>query len=142
MATRAPSASQSKDGSTTQFSISSFSRVSFGTRLPQNELEYRRFLATRWRSLGAFVQPHEDRDSTGIPDLSFAFMGTNGWVEVKWLKEETHPLLIIPSRVPYFTPRQRQWLIENGSRGTGHCYLWVGFPGGHHIFRWDELLTP
>lgn len=131
--------SPSKLVSTTSSFVASLSKLFFKETPYENEAEYRKaiqecLLDKRYRS-----QQHEDRNSIGIPDLSFSGRMSDGWIEVKYLPtgwDQTS----IPTN---FTSQQREFLIENGKRGAGHCYLWIGWWDGrrndYQIIPWHKL---
>ncbi len=63
------------------------------------------------------MQRHEDRITKGIPDLSFATVGPNGWMhgwlELKYLAEwPKNPKTIV--KVPKFYKEQKIWLFTFG----------------------------
>ena len=70
---------------------------------------------------GFHWQRHEDKLAKGIPDCSYGYFQTGGWVELKtydnWPKEEASPL-----KWSDLKPEQVNWLIARGRR-CGHCYI-------------------
>lgn len=81
-------------------------------------------------------QRHEEKYSVGIPDVSFAMKGINGWLELKYLKEwpKSGPVLI-----PHFTPQQKNWLYKRNEHG-GNCFLLLQI-GDHYVaINGDKVL--
>lgn len=105
----------------------------------KNEDSYRDRIALCLNSFGIETQVHNDSGYAGVPDLSFAGKGADGWIEVKYMPGG------IPSRIPeikHFTSDQRNWLNAMGTTGSGFCYLWIGSPGRHVFINWKHLLDP
>lgn len=76
---------------------------------------------------------HEDRLSGGTPDISYGITvdagkifecHTNGWVELKWLREPVVDVLE-PISIPHFTYNQKRFLRNRGKAG-GSCWLLIG----------------
>lgn len=74
---------------------------------------------------------HECSATVGTPDISFACLGTHGWIELKsiekWPKER--------ERLRDLTIHQVRWLERRGKAGNGGCFLllsvgedWLLFP--------------
>lgn len=99
------------------------------------ELKYKHELMALLRGLKFKVQDHEDMIQPFIPDLSFSFARTDGWIEVKYVDKLPASL----GAIKHFTYGQQQWLVNRGMAGSGHCYLLVGTPGGHYLWRWSAL---
>lgn len=99
------------------------------------ELDYKHNISELLIGLGWSTQPHEDMISNFIPDLSFGYFGSDGWIEVKFLNKIPKSL----GSIPHYTYGQQNWLIKRGRMGSGRCYLWVGTPGQHYVWRWDQL---
>jgi len=99
------------------------------------ELEYKHDVMAILKGLGWKVQAHEDMISNFIPDLSFGFAGADGWIELKWVDKLPKSL----NAIHHYTHGQQDWLIQRGKRGAGHCYLLVGTPHYHYLWRWDVL---
>jgi hypothetical protein len=85
------------------------------------------------------MQPHEDKLTQGVPDLSF----TNGWLELKYRAawpRKPHDAVT----VPHFTPQQRQWARRRAAAGQPcWCLLQVKAAGdaeyllfGEGYWRW------
>lgn len=87
-----------------------------------------RTMGTRWDA-----QSHEDRYSTGVPDLSFSLRDGkgNGWIELKqvekWGKEGS---LVKPRK---FTSEQINWLTKRHRYGGG-CFVLVKVEKDYFIF--------
>lgn len=99
------------------------------------ELKYKHELMALLRGLKFKVQDHEDMIQPYIPDLSFSFARTDGWIEVKYLPKAPTSL----SAIKHYTHGQQQWLVNRGMVGSGHCYLLVGTPDMHYLWRWSSL---
>lgn len=85
-------------------------------------------MGSRWE-----VQRHEDRLSTGIPDLSYS-MAVNGWIELKYLPKIPKGQLTIR----HYTVDQRNWLIRHGKR-SGLCFLLLQIDREYMIFDWTKV---
>lgn len=60
--------------------------------------------------IGFDTQYHEDKQSVGIPDMSYGYANVNGWVEFKHGPRAK------------WRPRQKKWLEKRGKAG-GRCFL-------------------
>lgn len=101
----------------------------------QKELEYKRDLIGQMRVRGWHVQEHEDKQALFIPDISAARAGIEVWVEVKY-RDKLPPTL---HSMKHWTAGQQDWLERRGAAGNGHCFLLLGVPGRHSLWRWTEL---
>ncbi len=101
----------------------------------KDELEYKHEIMSLLKGRRWSVQAHEDKISNYIPDLSFGFQRVDGWIEVKYLPRVPKSL----AAIPHYTYGQQEWLINRGAKGSGHCYLWVGTPNAHYLWRWSSL---
>lgn len=101
----------------------------------QPELDYKRDLVTALIFHSFDMQVHEDKHSNFIPDLSFAHGGVEGWIEVKWC-DEPPPTL---DSMKHWTAGQEDWLRNRGRAGGGHCYLLVGTPKLHVLWKYGAL---
>ena len=84
------------------------------------------------------VQAHEDKHSTGIPDLSYGMNNVNGWVELKQI--ERYP--VTASKLRHFTAAQKRWLKNRGTKG-GNCFLLLQVENDYYIVPWwwlDKLI--
>jgi hypothetical protein len=99
------------------------------------ELDYKHDVISILRGMGWNVQAHEDMIEKFIPDLSFGSARQDGWIELKYVNKLPKSL----GAIPHFTHGQQEWLIKRGMKGSGHCYLLVGSPDGHFIWRWSAL---
>lgn len=90
-----------------------------------------RIMGTRWD-----VQSHEDRFSLGIPDLSYADRGVNGWIELKHVKEWPKRASTTVKWKRY-TPEQVNWLNKRGKKG-GSCWILVQVGTEHFVFPFYE----
>lgn len=87
-------------------------------RKPEQRLwQYvRKGMAGRWHA-----QRHEDMLSAGIPDVSYAIDGVDGWIELKaidrWPARDATPVRV------GIRPAQVRWLSLRGQHGHGHCYV-------------------
>ncbi len=54
------------------------------------------------------AQRHEDKFTTGIPDVSYALFGTSGWIELKCL--DAWPVRNGIVKIPHLTAEQKLWL--------------------------------
>lgn len=99
------------------------------------ELKYKHELMALMRGLRWKVQAHEDMIENFIPDLSFGAHRTDGWIEVKYVEKLPDSL----GAIKHYTRGQQDWLINRGMYGSGHCYLLVGSPSQHFVWRWSGL---
>jgi len=99
------------------------------------ELEYKHEVADLLRGLGWKTQQHEDSVQNFIPDLSFSAHRADGWIEIKYCEKIPKSL----NAIKHYTHGQQDWLIQRGSKGSGHCYLWIGTPNAHFLWRWSSL---
>lgn len=66
-------------------------------------------------------QRHEDKYSSGIPDLSFVWRGVSGWIELKSASPAIH-----------IRPAQAAWMLKRTRAGVPcillarHQLLWAG----------------
>lgn len=71
-------------------------------------------------ALGGDVQNHEDKNSIGIPDISYGLNKVNGWIEAKQLPNWPKSGKIV--KIEHYTPQQKNWLRIRGRAG-GNCFL-------------------
>ena len=100
-----------------------------------NETEYKVLLLGMFHHMGWEAERHEDKQVNFIPDMSFAGHRTDGWMEVKWCEKDPVSL----GALEHWTKGQEQWLYDRGRAGSGHCYLLVGTPRRHILWRYDSL---
>lgn len=89
------------------------------------------------------AQRHEDKHSLGIPDVSYGFGGSDGWLELKY-----RPALPKSLRAPWdwspkdFTPEQRNWLGQRSAKGNGQVFLLAYFEAERitALWRWQNYL--
>lgn len=79
------------------------------------------------------AQRHEDKHSTGIPDISYSTT-VHGWVELKYL--ESPPKKGGVMKIDHFTASQRNWLTRHGKR-AGHCFILVQVGSKYLLFSWE-----
>lgn len=101
----------------------------------QSESDYKNSLEGMFRFMGFEAERHEDQHRNFIPDMSFAGNRTDGWMEVKWCDVDPPSL----GALAHWTRGQEQWLHDRGRKGSGHCYLLVGTPRRHILWRYDSL---
>jgi len=86
----------------------------------------RRGLRGRWHA-----QRHEDRYAVGLPDVSYALDGVDGWLELKALN-------YAPAQVSVgLTAAQSAWLTLRGRAGNGQCFVLVRLGQEHLLFSWQ-----
>lgn len=87
-------------------------------------------IGTRWD-----VQSHEDQFSTGIPDLSFAAGGVDGWIELKQIPRwpARASTLVKPSK---YTADQVNWLRRRAKKGSGQCFVFVRVDKEYFLFSY------
>ena len=86
----------------------------------------------------AHFQRHEDMAAAGIPDLSYAWNGVDGWIELKYYpkwKKQDH------NHIDSWTKVQRLWLYKRTRAGNGNCFLFVKIGKEYLLFKLDELFT-
>jgi hypothetical protein len=103
-------------------------------KLVMLETDYQKEFQDNLAMIGWPSQSHRDMHSRYIPDVSFSGNGTCGWVEVKYQNK-----ISSLGKIKHYTKGQEEWLIDHGRIGTGNCFLLVGTPAGHSLFRWDAL---
>lgn len=81
------------------------------------------------------AQRHEDKYSTGIPDISYS-TNHHGWIELKYLKSKPsgHDTVM---RIKHYTAQQRNWLKKHGRKG-GKCFILLQVDKCYMIFTWDQ----
>lgn len=95
-------------------------------------------MSSRWHA-----QRHEDKYSTGIPDVSYGIgRRGEGWIELKFLK--TYPRTGEDQpwdfKLDHFTPEQRNWLTQRSKHGTGRVFLLCQFGDTvTGIWQWPKL---
>lgn len=86
-----------------------------------SETTLRQYVKKSLDKNGFDVQGHEDKYSVGIPDLSYAKAGADGWIELKYMKN--FPVKdSTPIRVG-LRPNQRTWLKKRCAAGNGQCFV-------------------
>ena len=91
-----------------------------------------RAMGTRWEA-----QRHEDKHSTGIPDVSYV-TDHHGWIELKSLnptKQQVVSWMKRPVRIPHYTAAQRAWAKRFGAKG-GRVWLFVRIDRHFLLFGW------
>lgn len=95
-----------------------------------------RHMGPRWDA-----QRHEDKYSTGIPDVSFGCRGTDGWIELKALtappRQKTRPFNLRELSID-----QRLWLDRRASKGNPwRLFVFVRFISSNEfiLHRWVTL---
>jgi hypothetical protein len=79
------------------------------------------------------AQRHEDKISTGIPDVSFGLQGVNGWLELKHVKK--YPKKSTTAvRIKHFTSDQKNWLKRRQKFG-GNCWVLIAIETDIYLFR-------
>jgi hypothetical protein len=101
------------------------------------EDKYKNDLIGVFGYFGFQIDRHEDKFTNFIPDISFAGNRTDGWIEVKWCEKDPTSL----GALDHWTKGQQSWLYDRGRAGSGHCYLLVGTPRHHILWRYDTLDT-
>lgn len=88
--------------------------------------------------LRAHFQRHEDVAASGIPDLSYAWNGIDGWIELKfypkWKKQDRN-------HIDSWTRAQRLWLHKRALAGNGNCFLFVKIEKEYLLFKMSRLYT-
>lgn len=86
-------------------------------------------MGARWAA-----QRHEDKYSTGIPDVSYS-TNCHGWIELKYVaRPPVKATNLVP--VPHFTAAQRNWIRQHGSRG-GRCWILLQVEKTYLLFSWE-----
>lgn len=96
----------------------------------------RALMRDRWHA-----QRHEDGSSSGVPDVSYALRGVDGWLELKYLPSwPKRPETMV--RIRGFTAAQLRWLEQRGEEGGGRCFVLLkvgmGCSAEYLLFRWSE----
>ena len=79
----------------------------------------------RWHA-----QRHEDKYASGIPDVSYAIHGVDGWIELKSLSRRPARPEVGLSKI------QSAWLTLRGRMGNGNCFVLARFGREHLLFSW------
>jgi hypothetical protein len=87
-------------------------------------------MASSWEA-----QRHEDRLSTGIPDVSYSMLH-HGWIELKYLAAAPKKAST-PMRIEHYTTDQRNWIMRHGSRG-GLVFLLLQVGRDYLLFDWTR----
>jgi len=77
------------------------------------------------------AQRHEDKYSTGIPDVSYA-TDHHGWIELKSVEVKDENRVV---RIPHFTPAQKAWAKRHGAR-CGKVWTFIRVNRHHFLFGW------
>jgi hypothetical protein len=77
------------------------------------------------------AQRHEDRLTAGIPDVSFALNGVDGWLELKALVRAGASVNLGLSN------EQAIWLYRRGKIGSGHCFVLARIEKEHLLFQYN-----
>lgn len=73
-------------------------------------------LAGKWSA-----SRHEDLVGAGVPDVSYGYLGLNGWIELKVLKSwPVRPDTIV--KVRHLKPAQTAFLVSR-SKHSGGCFM-------------------
>ena len=89
------------------------------------------------KGMGAMweAQRHEDRYSTGIPDVSYS-MKYHGWIELKFLKSP--PVNADTAmRIKHYTSDQKNWITRHGKR-AGLCWILIQVGEVFMLFDWTK----
>ena len=86
-------------------------------------------MGTRWD-----VQSHEDKYSSGIPDLSFGIGGHNGWIELKQVDKygKGDNPIIKPKK---YTPIQVNWINKRLKYAKNSCFVFVKVENDYYLFE-------
>lgn len=103
----------------------------------KDEAAFQKKLVQCLNALGWAVQVHNDVGHPGVPDLSFAVGGVDGWLELKWMDEKPGTI----NDIRHFTSEQKNWLHKTGSVGSGNCCLVLGTPGQFFVIPWSVVLN-
>lgn len=91
----------------------------------------RKGMRGRWH-----CQRHEDKLCRGIPDVSYAIEGVDGWIELKsladWPKLDRTPVNV------GISPEQVAWLETRGDMGNGRCFVLIRVRQEHLLVRWTD----
>ena len=104
-------------------------------RAYRDEDEYVLHVQVELEALGWKTQNQEHESARYVPDVSFSANGIDGWLEVKYVKVLPKTL----GSIKHYTKGQQQWLIDFGKAGAGHCYVLLGSPGKHVLFKYHQL---
>ena len=77
------------------------------------------------------AQSHEDKYSSGIPDLSYGSCGVNGWIELKHIKGWKGNGPVKPDK---YTSIQVNWLNKRNKKG-GFCFVMVKIGTEYFLLR-------
>lgn len=101
-------------------------------------MESRLFKKLKRATPGYHWQRHEDKLTPGIPDCSYAYKGTGGWVELKtydsWPRDPSTPLSFRDLK-----PQQVNWILRRG-RIQGTVWTLLEVAGDVLLLPW--YVTP
>lgn len=84
------------------------------------------------KSMGADYQRHEDVLSPGIPDISYALHGVDGWIELKY-----RPAWPKRAKLKLLDPAQSIWHVKRGLKGSGSVFTLAQIGREHYLIWWD-----
>lgn len=83
----------------------------------RDENHFKQYLIGVFRGRG-HVQSHEDKYSTGIPDMDYCFNGCAGWVELKIIQAwPAKPTGNLHTALKHMTNEQINWLKKRRNAG-------------------------
>ncbi len=100
-----------------------------------NESSFWRYLKSKI-PVTAHFQRHEDIAAAGIPDLSYAWNGIDGWIELKYYKKwkkQDH------NHIDSWTKVQRHWMRKRQEAGSGKCFLFIKIEKEYLLFTGRAL---
>lgn len=97
----------------------------------------RKGMRGRWHA-----QRHEDRLSAGVPDVSYALNGVDGWIELKAL--DRWPKRAGTRVTSGLTLIQGRWLVDRAQKGNGQCFIFLKVGRDYLLWRWIDahILAP
>jgi hypothetical protein len=109
-----------------------------------SEANLRRRVLDGLRHEGADVQRHEDMYSAGIPDLSYALRGIDGWLELKHVKAwpARASSLVRLDKNPTKFLRQLLWLRRRALYGGSRCYVFAQVQASYLLLAQRAFADP
>lgn len=88
-------------------------------------------MGNRWEA-----QRHEDKLTSGIPDVSYSMNGVHGWIELKYLSKPPNGNSAIMV-IKHYTPDQRNWIERHGKAG-GRVFILLRVDTTYMLFDWKD----
>ena len=89
----------------------------------RDENTFKKYLVSQVLKGYGHVQSHEDKYSTGIPDIDYCIYGVAGWIELKIVQDwPAQPTTTLHTSLKHLTNDQINWMLRRSLAG-GNVYL-------------------